>query len=57
MNVWIVVEWGYVDESDKIVGVYATADGAHVKRESMMVRVEGLEPWDTADVEAWEVQP
>jgi hypothetical protein len=57
MKVWLVIEWGDVDESDKVVGVYATEEGAQAKRESMMVRVPGLDPWDLAGVEEFEVQP
>ena len=57
MTVWLVIEWGDVSSDDKVVGVFGSKESAEAKRESIMVRVPGLEPWDTAGVEEWEVQP
>jgi hypothetical protein len=58
MRVWLVIQGGYGDgEEDKIVGVFGSKESAEAKRESMMVRVPGLAPWDIAVVVKWEVQP
>ncbi len=57
MKVWIVIQYGKVDESDKIVSVHFSLESADAVRESKMVRIEGLKPWDSVDVEEWEVNP
>jgi hypothetical protein len=58
MKVWLVIQWSGGDgDDDKIVGVFGSKESAEAKRESMMVRVPGITPWDIAGVVEWEVQP
>ena len=54
-KVWIATDEPVVDESMTILKIFSNAEAADKYRESKMVRVEGLQPWDTVFIEEWEV--